>query len=196
MRVEVSRLSDLMFWLRSRDVRVPIDDQLYLRILEPDDAVPLFSLIEANRYYLRRWLPWLDTMVKLDDALNFIEYYAQLASSNNGFQAGIWKQEMLIGIICFYRVDWANRSANIGYWLGEQFQGCGIMTRACSALIEYGFRSMHLHRLEIRCAVENRRSRAIPERLGFSYEGRSRDAEWLYDHFVDHAVYSKLAVEE
>ena len=50
-----------------------------------------------------------------------------------------------------------------------------------------------LHRLEIRCAVENHRSSAVPRRLGFLEEGILREAEWLYDHWVDLRVFSMLA---
>jgi len=89
----------------------------------------------------------------------------------------------------------ANRSTSIGYWLGERFQGSGVMTKSCKALIEYAFRELKLNRVEIRCAEKNLRSRAIPERLGFVNEGMIREAEWLYDHFVDHVVYGVLARE-
>jgi ribosomal-protein-serine acetyltransferase len=47
--------------------------------------------------------------------------------------------------------------------------------------------------VEVRAAPGNRRSRAIPERLGFRQEGILRDAEWLYDHYVDLVVYAMLA---
>ena len=83
----------------------------------------------------------------------------------------------------------------LGYWLGEEFQGRGLVTAACRRLVAHSFDVLRLHRVEIRCAVENHRSRAIPERLGFRLEGRFREAEWLYDHWVDHAVYALLTTD-
>lgn len=69
------------------------------------------------------------------------------------------------------------------------------MTRACEALVNFSLRDLGLHRVEIRCAEENVKSRAIPERLGFVKEGFLREVEWLHDHYVDHVVYSKLSGE-
>jgi ribosomal-protein-serine acetyltransferase len=62
-------------------------------------------------------------------------------------------------------------------------------------LVNHAFASFNLHRLTITCATGNLRSRAIPPRLGFVHEGRQRDAEWLYDHFVDHEMYVQLQPE-
>ena len=92
----------------------------------------------------------------------------------------------------FHKIDWLNRSTSIGYWLGESYQGKGLITKACSKVLEYSFGRMGLNRIEIRCATENLKSRAIPERLGFKDEGIIRDAEWLYDHYVDHIIYGML----
>ena len=52
---------------------------------------------------------------------------------------------------------------------------------------------MGLYRIEIRCAVQNEKSRAIPEKLHFTNEGTIRDGEWLYDKFVDLVIYGMLA---
>jgi len=66
------------------------------------------------------------------------------------------------------------------------------MTRACRAIATEAFRQYGLHRIEIRCATGNGRSAAIPRRLGFAEEGILREAEWLYDHWVDLRVFSML----
>lgn len=176
-------------------ITIRVDDTLTLRTLELRDATALFALTETCREYLREWLPWLDATQTVDDTKAFIEGTLRQLAASNGFQTAIWNNEQLVGIIGYHRMDWANRSTSVGYWLGKQFQGKGTMTRSCRALVQYAFYDLGLHRVEIRCAVENKKSRAIPERLGFYGEGTLRDAEWLYDHFVNHIVYGMLEHE-
>ncbi len=157
------------------------------------DAEELFSLIDQCRQYLREWLPWVDATQNIRDTKLFIETVLKQHASNNGFQAGIWFDEKLVGVIGFHRMDWLNRSTSVGYWLGKQFQGQGIMTKSVKKLVDYSFGEINLNRVEIRCAVQNHKSRAIPERLGFVNEGCAREAEWLYNHYVDHTIYGMLA---
>lgn len=66
------------------------------------------------------------------------------------------------------------------------------MTKACEAMIRYIFEELCLNRIEIRAALTNLKSRAIPERLGFQMEGKIRQAERINDRFVDHIVYGLL----
>ncbi|MFP3338955.1 GNAT family protein, partial [Micrococcus sp. SIMBA_131] len=85
--------------------------------------------------------------------------------------------------------------ASIGYWLAENFQGNGIMTAAVKGIIDQAFHEYGLNRVEIQCGIENKKSRAIPERIGFKQEGVVRDAEYLYGHFHDTILYSRLSRE-
>jgi ribosomal-protein-serine acetyltransferase len=62
-------------------------------------------------------------------------------------------------------------------------------------MIDEGFTRLHLNRIEIRAALENFKSQAIPERLGFKKEGLIRQGEFVNDHFVDLYVYSLLKEE-
>jgi hypothetical protein len=77
---------------------------------------------------------------------------------------------------------------------------CSVITGstgsvATGALVDHAFGVWKLNRVEIRAGVENKRSRAIPERLGFTQEGVLRQAERVGDRFVDHVMYSILADE-
>lgn len=172
-----------------------IDGEIELLLLEPRHAEALYGLTDKNRPYLRQWLPWLDNNTSIHDTLLFIDSTRRQYAANNGFQAGIWYRSEIAGVIGYHPIDWPNRSSSLGYWLGESFQGRGIMTRSCRAFLDHSFRSLKLNRIEIRCATDNGRSRAIPERLGFRREGQVREAEWLYERFVDHVVYGLLVRE-
>lgn len=120
---------------------------------------------------------------------------AAQAAADNGFHAGIWRDGTTVGAVGFHYVDRANRKTEMGYWVDEREQGRGVMTRCCRAAVDHAFGAWNLNRVVIFCATGNVRSRAIPERLGFTLEGVYRQAEWLYNHFVDLAAYAMLAGE-
>ena len=168
---------------------------LELRPLLLRNAPPLFALVEANRARLRRWLPWPDANRSVVDSRAFILRVRALARLGAGHSYGLWWKGRLVGVAGFIWIDAANRSAAIGYWLAKEVEGHGLMTLAVAALLRRGFRALKLNRIEIRAGVRNRRSRAIPERLGFRHEGTLRQAERLADRWVDHAVYGLLASE-
>ncbi|MAF10455.1 RimJ/RimL family protein N-acetyltransferase [Candidatus Poribacteria bacterium] len=170
-----------------------IDSEVTLRTLRARDATALYALIDGNRAHLREWLPFVDDAQDVTDTQRFILEAAQLADDQKSMAAGIWDGGILAGVIGLMEISVRNRKAEIGYWLAAEHQGRGLVTRACRALITYAFDTVRLHRVEIYCAPENTRSRAIPERLGFVIEGTLREAEWLYDHYVDNVLYAMLA---
>lgn len=175
--------------------RLRIDDDTELRLLDERHADEVFALIDQNRESLREWLPKLDEYKSPDDTRGFLKRSLERFSRKNGFQAGIWFQGQLAGIIGYLGIDWANRKTSIGAWLGAAFQGRGLATKACRALVDYAFDELRLNCVEMLCASENKRARAIPERLGFLQEGIIRQAEWPYDPLVEHVVYVMRARE-
>lgn len=171
---------------------IVVSDSIDLMPLALRDGDELFELIDRNRLYLRRWLPWLDNVTRSHDTRAFIRAAQSQASQNNGTQLAICFTGRIIGIVGHHQIDWRNRLTSLGYWVGQEFQGKGLVTNATRALVGHAFDEINLNRVEIRCAVGNRKSQAIPIRLGFRPEGQLRDAEWLYDHFVDHVIYGML----
>lgn len=169
-----------------------LNDRLQLRSLQLTDATELFALTDANRSYLRQWLPWLDKTQTAADTRTFIRNTLEQFNDTGAIVAAICCDNAIVGVIGYNQIDWANAIGHIGYWLAESHQGQGIITLACRYLVDYSFSTLALNRIVIRCATHNHRSRAIPERLGFNHEGTAHEAEWLYDHFVDHEVYAML----
>ncbi|MGH2854848.1 MAG: GNAT family N-acetyltransferase [Solirubrobacteraceae bacterium] len=174
--------------------RIALSDGRQLRLLEESDAEELYAVVEANRDYLARWMPWAGGQT-LEDTLAFIGHTRSQLASNNGFQTAVVEGGRIAGIVGFHGVSWQHRSTSVGYWLAESAQGRGTMTRAVRALVDHALGAWRLNRVEIRAGVGNARSRAIPERLGFTQEGVLRDAELVGDRYVDQAVYAMLASE-
>jgi ribosomal-protein-serine acetyltransferase len=169
-------------------------EDLGIRPLEAADAAELQALVEANRDYLAQWLPWAAGQ-DLAEAEKFIaDAEAQLAR-NDGFQVKIAPEGKILGVVGFHSIDWNHRNTTIGYWLAEDAQGKGTMTTAVRALVDHAFSEWSLHRIEIHCAPANRRSRAIPERLGFREEATLREAERFGDRYLDSVVYGLLEGE-
>lgn len=172
-----------------------LDDHVELRPLALEHARLLFELTDRHRDWLRQWLPWVDSVTEVAHSENYIRGSMRQGAENGGFSAGIWVREQLAGTISFHEIDWNNRSVGIGYWLAKPYQGNGLMTSACRAFTDHALMRMGLNRVEIRCATANRRSRAIPERLGFVLEGVIREAEKLPQGYVNHAVYGMIRSE-
>ena len=178
---------------RTPKLGIRVDEDTNLCMLEERHAQELYELVDANRAYLREWLPWVDYERAVEDSRAFIKHALQQFASNEGFQLGIWYRGQLAGVIGYHPINWSNRKVEIGYWLAQSFQGKGLMTKACKTLVTYAFDELGLNKVSIQCATGNSRSCAIPKRLGFTQEGILRDAEWLYDHYVDHVIFGMLA---
>lgn len=167
----------------------PLGDGASLRLVREGDAGELQALIEANREHLAPWMPWAAGQGEVETQAYLRRARRQL-QANDGFQAALAVDDEIAGIAGFHRVDWFNRTTSIGYWLAAPRQGRGLMTAAVAALARHALDAWRLNRVEIRTAVENRRSRAIPERLGFEEEATMRRAERVGDRSLDVVVYS------
>ncbi|HLV33484.1 MAG TPA: GNAT family protein [Spirillospora sp.] len=175
--------------------QLDINADLDLRLLTEAHSQILFDLIERNRMYLRAWLPWVDSTRTLEDVRRMLRFGLRQHARSSGMNAGIWHRNQLVGVVSYNYIDVPRGITEIGYWLDEAHQGYGIMTAACRSMVTYAFDWLALTRVEIRCAVHNTRSRAIPERLGFVDQGIAPQLDWTADHYVETVVYSMTAAD-
>jgi ribosomal-protein-serine acetyltransferase len=176
-----------------RLANLPVDDDLVLAPRTGGDAPEMFALVERHREELREWLPWIDATLTVGDARRYAQFAQAQFESHTAFDYAIRFRRAIVGAIGLHALDWGSRNAAIGYWLVPDARGHGLMTRACETLVAHAFGTLELHRLEIRCVVENERSRAVAERLRFRFEGTLAQAYLLHGVFRDLALYATIA---
>lgn len=156
-------------------------EDTYLRLFTEDDTEEFFELTKNSRNYLKVWLGWLDNTMTVEDTVANIKERMKETAENKGYPLSfvIIYKDKIVGTIGFNTVDFINRVGGIGYWLGEAFQGKGIMTQAFEALLNYGFNDLKLNRIEVKAASGNIKSRSLPERFGFQNEGILRQNGYI-----------------
>lgn len=147
-------------------IELPIDGELSVRQAALGDAEDLFALVDRNRDYLGRWLPWPGAIATVDDERAFLRMAAGQWEARAEFVGLVVLSGRLIGAVTLHDLDLGAKKAAIGYWLDEGCQGQGYATRAVQAMQEFAF-GLGCTRLEILVDVGNARSRALAERLGY-----------------------------
>ena len=174
---------------------INIDENIKIELINENHSQPIFDIVDKNRLHLRQWLPFVDRMQTVEFAENFVKGTMQRNKDGNEFAFVIIENDKVIGRIGVYKIDGQNKIGEIGYWLAENLQGKGIITKSCKALIDFCFSDLQLNRIEIKCGTENFKSKTIPEKLNFTREGVIREGELLYDKFIDLNLYSLLKTD-
>ncbi len=171
---------------------IVVDETITLRRFSHEYNQQRYDAIITSRKQLLPWLSWAHFYQTFDEMPKFID--GQIEAFDKGAVLGydiIHKGEF-VGAIDLHNLSAENRSCEIGYWLGKEFTGKGIMTRCAAKLTEYAFNEIDMHRVVIRAADKNTASWSVAERLDFVYEGTLRDAELLDGVFYGTKVYSKI----
>ena len=173
--------------------RIEVDKSTVLKELEYSDAADIFSAIDQNRKFLSKWLPFVDYTCDQEDSENFIKSVLNVPDEDREYVFVILYKNIFAGLIGFKATDTINRKTEIGYWICESLQGKGIVTQSVKALMEFAFSELFVNRIQIKCAVGNQKSRNIPIRLGFLFEGIEREGERMSNgRYSDIEVFSFL----
>jgi len=132
--------------------------------------VPAFIALQVeNRDHLLPWMTWAaDTPTEDEIAARFLDFQDAFARGKD-FVYGIFRDGLPIGGTgVHFRVG--PRAAEIGYWLAKEEEGKGLVTEVARALTRVGLDVHGYERMEIRMDPTNRRSAAVPARLGYTHE--------------------------
>lgn len=168
--------------------------RLRLRPLSDADVPALFAIFshpEVMRYW--SWPPY----TTLDQARTMVQNIQEGYRSGEFLQLGIERRSdaVLLGTCTLFSFSATSRRAEIGYALGRPYWGAGYMHEALTALVDYAFGALDLHRLEADIDPRNTASARTLVRLGFRYEGLGRERWIVEGEISDTAWYGLLARE-
>lgn len=167
-----------------------------LELREPtlDDYQQWKILRESSRNFLTPWEPlWpSDDLTKMGyrRRMRHIERERNNATGRTYFIRNHESDKLLGGISVMNLRRGAARSCTIGYWMGEQYAGQGIMKHAIKALAQNLLWDMNLERIEAACLPNNERSIKLLEKCGFRFEGILRNYLEINGTRQDHRRYS------
>ncbi len=128
---------------------------------------------------------WLEDLKNSKDTIHF----SIIISNKHG-------SEILIGNCGIHNINWKNRVGEAGIVIGEkQYQNKGYGTETMELLLEYGFTTVNLNRIELNVYDYNSRALKLYKKLGLTEEGRRRQSVWIKGSYHDAIMMGMLAKE-
>lgn len=144
--------------------------RLYYRPLTQADACDLFRIYSKKEVV--RWLN-VPYHVDVEETLEGIRKWEQLCeklSQPMPFVIVEKKMDRIIGTIDLHHPS-SSHTMEIGYLLDSVYWHQGYMQEALRSLLDYGFQTLDLHRINAWCAAENKASSALLKRTNFLFDG-------------------------
>lgn len=149
-------------------------ERLELRRYHVADAEQMSRVIVASRHYLSPWMPWArDEPISMEERQELLATFIRDYDAGTDFVMGIFLRDTgayVGGTGLHTRLG--RGILEIGYWVAADQQRNGYVTEAAAALTQVAIDFAGAERVEIHHVPTNLHSRAIPERLTYTYEGR------------------------
>lgn len=150
---------------KQKPIEIWVDDEITLKQMQSADVEALYSIIDRNREHLSRFGD--------ETATNYPSlesYQLRLAvPSPDEYRFGIWDQDEAVGFIKLTKQ--AQGTAEIGYWLGEEFTGKGLMRKSADSLTKYAINSLGFNEVTARVVKENAASLKVLQSIGYEIIG-------------------------
>ena len=166
-----------------------------IRRWELSDARDLATALSNKKIQdnLRDGLPYPYTE---QDATDYIS--AMLSEDENEtFAFAITIDNKAIGSIGAFRQKNIHRhTAEIGYYIAEEYWGKGLMTEAVKQICSYIFDKSNIVRIYAEPFSYNKASCRVLEKAGFLYEGTLRSNAIKNGKTIDMLMYSRLKTDK
>lgn len=172
---------------------IQVTPTIQLRTPTIGDAAALLALVDEDRQNMTTWLPWAATTQTVADEQRFLRYCLGRIAEKQLWLAIIWINNTPAGMIDLHDIN--DDHAAIGYWLGREFRGHGVITQSVAVLETIVAPDLGLRRLILIAATANRASRAVAKRCDYHLDEILRHYIPTQHGCVDAAVYSKILTD-
>ncbi len=170
-------------------------ERLTIRSPMPGDGEELQAAVAESIDDLRPWLPWAKDIPTVEEEEIAVRKgrIRFLAREDLWLLLFLKGTHTLVGGSGLHRMDWDVPSFEIGYFARSRFAGQGYITEAVRGITRFAFETLGARRIEIRCDVNNERSRRVAERAGFELEATLRKhALAVNGELRDTLIYARL----
>lgn len=142
---------------------------------------PAWARDHLTERSFRRRVAWAEREIAADRAYPLLVFLVE-PGGNAALAGGVTIEHIRRG---------AAQTGALGYWLGADFEGRGLMSEALCAIVNFAFGALDLSRLEAACLPENMRSRRLLERCGFALEARLAGYLQIDGAWRDHLLFER-----
>jgi ribosomal-protein-alanine N-acetyltransferase len=170
--------------------------EVTLRVIKARDAKTIERLSLSNRAWLK---PWEATNPNGPTSFDFkaqIRGLLRQLETNEGIPFIMLYKGEIVGQLNVTNIMHGSvSSCVIGYWIIPQVAGNGITPTAVALAMDYMYKVVGLHRVEIDIRPENEASVRVVEKLGLRFEGLKKDYIHINYAWRDHLVFALTAEE-
>jgi ribosomal-protein-serine acetyltransferase len=180
--------------LRARPLETP---HLLLTPIDTSDSQELWASVEGSRAHLEPWLPWVPFNTDAEASYRYADASATDWDHARACRFTIRDRSSraFLGVVGLEAFAHLHLSVELGYWLRLDATRRGVMTEASRAVLHWSFAKVNVHRVRVAAATDNHASLAVIRRLGFRFEGISREAERCNGRWLDHAIFALLSTD-
>ncbi|MGG3306668.1 GNAT family protein [Paenibacillus lautus] len=169
-------------------------ERLYLRKVKMSDSTSLFKIWSDPN--VTKFMN-INCFTDENQAKDMIKLLDELFQENKAIRFSIieFESNEIIGSCGYDSLDFENAKAEIGFDISRAFWGKGYASEAIRSLLDYGFSTLKLNRIEAQVEPENVNSIKVLQKLNFTFEGTLRQYERVNGKFKDLSIYSKLITD-
>lgn len=163
-----------------------------IRKFHNNDIIPFHEAVAESFEHMKEFMSWCHPEYSLNESELWVASRKQAWDKQQDYSFAIYSivNDELLGGIDINEINHQHKIGNVGYWVRKKALNQGVASEAIKLIVEFGFNSLDLNRLEIIMVTNNRASRKVAEKVGAQYDGVLEKRLIVHGTAMDACMYS------